>query len=212
MAIASDATSTGVNNSSSLTVSHTCTGSDLVLEVTCWSNAGDTTGVTYNGVAMTPIYLNDNAGGVRCSTFSLVNPATGTHNIVLSRSGSSFNVIAAKSYTGVDQTTPYYGQTSQFNSATNPTTVAATATSVDDWFYLGSAGNRETTASTNLTLQADGTQADIFDSNGAVGSTSSRNYSVTVSSVAANVNYIHSFFLKAKSGVAVQNSNFLMFM
>jgi len=205
MAIASDATSTGVNSSTSLTVSHTCTGSDRVLEVSCWTNAGDTTGVTYNGVSMTAVYLNQDVGGVRCSTFTLVNPASGTNNIVLSRSGTNFNVLAAKSYTGVDQTTPNYGSASQLNSATNPTTVAATAASADDWFYLASMGNRETTANTNLTLQANGVQADIFDSNGTVGSTSSRNYSVDLTAVTANANYIQSFFLKE----ATSSSSFI---
>ena len=58
--IAFDATANGQDsNVASLTWSHTCTGSDLVLIVGVSTRGGDgdavPTGVTYNGVAMTLI-------------------------------------------------------------------------------------------------------------------------------------------------------------
>lgn len=214
MAIVRDSTSSGVNGPSQpgITVAHTCTGTDLVLYVSCTSSGG-TNSVTYNGVAMTAIKANDAAvGPIYVSTYRLINPPTGVHNIVVT-APSGYNAVNAVSYTGVDQTTPDYGATSVGSTTTNPQTVAASATSVDDWFFLYSGGQRNTTATTNLTLASDQSQSDIFDSNGTVGSTSSRNYEVTISSTSTNYNYIHYFFLKAKSGGgASQNSNFLMFM
>lgn len=97
---------------SSLTWSHTCTGANLALFVSA-AYAGDTptiTGVTYNSVAMTQVWQLDASGGVvaRSSGWILVNPATGTHNIVVTYSpaGAGYNAAAATSWTGVNQTTP----------------------------------------------------------------------------------------------------------
>lgn len=58
MAIAFDATTTSSLGSAvtSITFSHTCTGSNRILFVCTANNGGaNVTGVTYNGVAMTNI-------------------------------------------------------------------------------------------------------------------------------------------------------------
>ncbi len=97
---------------STLTWSHTCTGSNRALFVSA-SSLGDSptvTGVTYNSVAMTQLWNFDSSGGVsaQSSGWILVAPATGAHNIVITLSGGSGGYIAGigQSWTEVNQTTP----------------------------------------------------------------------------------------------------------
>ena len=113
MAIAFDAGSQGDSGSAtSLTVSHTCTGSDriLLVSVGTWDGVGVPVvpTVTYNAVSMTQVatLLFGSSGDQRLTMFRLVAPATGANNIVVSASSASDIVMAATSYTGVDQTTP----------------------------------------------------------------------------------------------------------
>lgn len=124
-----------------LTWSHTCSGSDRYLEVDIV--VGDSTddsattidGVTYNSVAMTLVpgslvhSNNGNAGYV--VKYGLVAPATGAHTVsVAFTSGGvgSVNVKAgSKSFTGVDQTTPYDGVTTAFGSSTTPSVAVSSA-------------------------------------------------------------------------------------
>ena len=68
-------------------------------------------GVTYNGTAMTLIGAdNDNAGTRRVEMWSLLAPASGARNVIVSvniPSGVTIGVVAgATSFTGVDQTVP----------------------------------------------------------------------------------------------------------
>lgn len=132
MAIAFDAASSHKgNNVSSLTWSHTCSGSNRLL----WVCAGNgallptaTTSVTYNGVAMTEV-------GDVVQTFAhashhyLVAPDTGAHDVVVTYAGSNDECIAgAVSYTGVDQSTPV-GTFAGANAGTgNPTVNVSSAT------------------------------------------------------------------------------------
>lgn len=137
MAIAFDASSTNdsVNwgSGTSVTWSHTCTGSDRILFVAVF-NLGSATlpsGITYNGVAMTMINSQDtDGGGYTESLWYLVAPSTGANNIVTTWAVSNglFNCIAT-SYTGASQT----GQPDSSNTGlalgvtsitTNLTTVA----------------------------------------------------------------------------------------
>lgn len=88
MAIATDASSLTSSGgySNSLTISHTVAGTDRLLPVGvhCRSATADVTGVTYNGVAMTLQGTNENSGVVGMQWYSLVAPATGTHDVVVS--------------------------------------------------------------------------------------------------------------------------------
>jgi hypothetical protein len=63
------------------------------------------TGLTYNGVALTKIGPTIDIFKGYTSLWYLLNPATGTHNIVVTKSGGTQILkIAAASYTGVRQT------------------------------------------------------------------------------------------------------------
>lgn len=106
MAIAFDSAS---NNSATLalTFSHTCSGSDRLLLVSC-HGADQSFSVTYNGVAMTELYDGTPGSPFKfIAVYALVAPATGANDVVITRSGSTPVIAGAVSYTGVDQTTPY---------------------------------------------------------------------------------------------------------
>jgi hypothetical protein len=103
MPIAFDASSNATTGfGDNLTWSHTCTGADRALFVAV-AVAGSPTisGVTYNGIAMTAVETGD----AEVRLFGLLNPATGSNNIVASFSGLDAAAAVAASYTGVDQTT-----------------------------------------------------------------------------------------------------------
>lgn len=112
MAVAFDARSEGENNTSatSLTVSHTCTGSDRVLYVFAWSGSGlvdiSTVTGTYNGTSMAIKFTGTDQTNRPVRVFRLVAPSTGANNIVLSWSGNDYVRLIGASFTGVDQTTP----------------------------------------------------------------------------------------------------------
>lgn len=115
MAIAFDAVSTGMNatDPTSLTWSHTCSGSDRVLIVgtsTESDSSGHTaqtvSGITYAGVALSHIrsdYITDNG----TELWYLIAPATGANNIVVTMTAVVDGLFGAGlSFTGVDQTNP----------------------------------------------------------------------------------------------------------
>lgn len=138
-AIAYDATSTGYANATSLTFSHTTSGSDRLLMVQLWTfPSGDTvSGITYNGTSLTKKGTKSADAGGYTNQWSLVAPATGANNIVVSMSSSQMFVTAA-SYTGVDQTTPHPDATvvGQTTSGTTHTTSAITTSVDQSWLVL----------------------------------------------------------------------------
>jgi hypothetical protein len=109
MAVTYDTGTDGGNASAtSLTYSHTVTGSDVILfvGVTGDYTSDGVTGVTYNGVAMTLLDKNNGLSNLARWTYLwvLMAPATGAHNVVVSASGSQFIASLAVSYTGTKQT------------------------------------------------------------------------------------------------------------
>jgi hypothetical protein len=107
MAIALDAYATSAGNSP-LTFAHTVAGTDRVLLVGVVTDSTATSpSVTYNGVSMTLIAetASFTIDGLTTdvSLFRLVAPATGANNVVVT---GGLCTAYARSYTGVDQTTP----------------------------------------------------------------------------------------------------------
>lgn len=135
------ASSTSGTGQTSLTWSHTCTGTELALGVTV--GLGDATignrtvsGVTYNGVSLTNAWAADDGTFCNSSGWYLKNPATGAHNIVVSIGGGGAQLGAAggQSYTAVDQTTP----TGTANSTTGSgTTASVNVTSASGEVVIG---------------------------------------------------------------------------
>lgn len=143
MAIAIDAVSSGktaAGASATLTISHTVSGSNRAIIVGVSANLA-TAGVTYNGVAMTQA-VAQSSGGPRGAIFYLVNPDTGTHDIVITISSAGRIVGGGISFTGVDISSPIGTTNSATGTSTTPsvalTNVPASAFVVD----TGGAGNR----------------------------------------------------------------------
>lgn len=90
-----------------LTFSHTCTGTNLILLVGAETGgAGDTvTGITYNSVAMTRIGTATSSVTDTGYLYYLLNPSTGTHNVVITATAGAVNGIRgiSASYAGVKQ-------------------------------------------------------------------------------------------------------------
>lgn len=128
-----DAVSNGATtgSSTSRTWSHTVgAGLNRFLVVSCDAGVGNTTtGVTYNGVAMTQIVANVSASQGGISNWGLVAPATGTFNIVASFSGSVLSACTATSYSSVDQVTQM-DATPVINEVTSGSTSTSSITTV----------------------------------------------------------------------------------
>ncbi|TXG77195.1 hypothetical protein E6Q11_03180 [Candidatus Dojkabacteria bacterium] len=105
MAIAFDASASGVSSSSPLTFNHTCTGSSLYFFVVTTPEA---TAITYNGVscALTTSYTPTLPPGTNClpiKVWTLPNPSTGTNTVSVTFTGAGVTACSA-SYTGTDTT------------------------------------------------------------------------------------------------------------
>lgn len=147
--------------STTRTVSHTCTGSNLILFVGVWSpDATGTPTATYNGVGMTMIGTWK-AAAFSGSTglFMLVGPATGAHDYVVTFSGAGDIYTWSASYTGCKQT----GQPDNNGEANgNSTSASISITTVaDNCWLIGSftSLNNYTSAGANTTMRG---VADVF--------------------------------------------------
>jgi len=179
--IAFDSYSNGSITSSSITVAHTVTANSNAILVACVADDGiGTVSATYNGDAMTEITnVLDTNSYFKFTCFSLVNPDSGEHNIIVTRSNNSGSIyVKALSYYGVSgigesTTNAQTAGTSQTTTLNN-----STSNSWDVLFSGADAGGL--TASTNSTIRgsiSDGWLG-IFDS---ASNISAGNYSMTVS-------------------------------
>lgn len=171
--IAFDAASQGTSSGTSTTFAHTCSGSDRLLFVEAYSTTGDdVTGITYNGVAMTQINKVSKSGSSeKLYLYYLAAPATGSNNVVVSRSGSGgFLHGAASSYTGAKQTGIPDSQTTTAPVGTG-TSLTATTTTVANNCWLVAAfvcDNGGITAGSGTSVRGGDTSFDVIaDSNGA---------------------------------------------
>ena len=171
MALAFDAKSDsdGYTNAASVTWSHTCTGSNLGLVVGDggWHPSGHTvSGVTYNAVALTARATSALSGGDdQASCWTLINPASGANNVVVSitngGSGDAGGTVAT-SFTGAHQTTMHADATTATGNDGTPTITIPNNTTADACFDVvaaGSGADPAMTARTNRTeidSQADG--------------------------------------------------------
>lgn len=118
MAVAFDAgaagtTGAGAGTAASMTWSHTVGGSDRLLVVFVGSQTSgtpDPASITYGGVALskygTSIVSSGAANDEMIQVWTLVAPAVGTANIVVTYSPVAAASAVSISLTGVDQTTP----------------------------------------------------------------------------------------------------------
>lgn len=168
--------------SNSVTLSHTCTGSNLalVVGVTVNNNSDSVTGVTYNGVSMTKAVSSARISGARFHyVYILLAPTSGTHNIVASSSASNIESVMSASYTGVNQST--YDTTGGPGSvASNILSLAITTTTDNDWIAYLCVMNSFPGTPTNMTQREDSTAGFyMFDTNGVVHPAGSYTASIT---------------------------------
>lgn len=177
MAIAFDAaTDLGSTLSGdTLTTAHTCTGTDRILFVGTVGKVNQDTisGVTYNGVAMTKITTAQYAARRYSTLWYLINPASGSNNVVITSSETNVIQGLAASYTGAKQS----GQPDAQNTGTAlASSIAVAVTSVADncWhiMYVGNAsGGSVSSAGSGTTQRVVGTTFfpgnAILDSNSA---------------------------------------------
>jgi hypothetical protein len=106
MAIAFDSSTQGYGSGNTLTVAHTCSGSNRILFVLAASSysAVVVNSVTYGGQSMTKIASHSNGGAAEISLWYIVAPAIGSNNIVVTASQSSGLAVTTASYTGASQT------------------------------------------------------------------------------------------------------------
>ena len=140
MAIAFDAAAQGSSTVTTVTFAQTCTGSNLVLFVEAYSTTGDdVTGITYNSVAMTQLAkISKNGSAEKLYLYYLIAPATGSNNVVVTRSGTGgFLHGAAASFTGALQSgiPDSTNQAAQTVAATSQ--IIATTTVLDNCWLVG---------------------------------------------------------------------------
>lgn len=130
------------NGAGPFTWAHTCSGSDRLLRVTTshFDSSDIVTGVTYNGVALTAVPSGStNNGQYYITAYYLVAPDTGTHDIVVTTTGSVFDFGAgAVSYTDVHQTIPLGTAVTATGTSTTPSVTVSSAADelVDDGLVI----------------------------------------------------------------------------
>jgi hypothetical protein len=138
MAIAVDAVTATASTASILTktFAHTCSGSDRLLLVVagCTTATADISGVTYNGVAMTQVGVDqtDSGGGGRMTVWALIAPATGANNVVITATATATIGYGAISFTGAYQTSNPDSNTQGAETATTSYSVTATAPTTNE--------------------------------------------------------------------------------
>lgn len=162
MAIALDASaSSSTTSASSLTYSHTCSGSERILFVAVFSGGPGPgsvpcTGVTYNSAAMTKIDSNAPQANWDLSLWYLIAPSTGANNVVITLSGSTTTLYGdSVSYTGVQQSG--VPDSSAKTTAVSNSINQSTTTVADNCWVVGCAvtGASTIAASTGVTSRLD---------------------------------------------------------
>lgn len=143
MALAVDNVSSFASNGAGpFTWSHTCSGSDRLLRVTTshFDSSDTISSITYNGVALTAVPGGStNNGQYYVTAYYLIAPDTGTHDIVVTVSGSVFDFGAgAISYTDAHQTTPLGTAVTATGTSTTPSVTVSSAADelVDDGLVI----------------------------------------------------------------------------
>jgi hypothetical protein len=166
----------GAPGGSSKTLAHTCSGLYRVLFVGVNSYNGGSTadtlqGVTYNGTAMTFIDKVSQGGPAEIYLYYLINPDTGTNNIVATTTGTMTELdVMGASYNLTRQTGVPDGSNTGATGA-SPRTISITTTADNCWLVGVFASDQGSTVSAGTgTTRRSNTGGNLFmiaDSNGA---------------------------------------------
>lgn len=159
------------------------TGANRILFVTALKQSSQTvTSITYGGIPMTQVEsVLGYTFAENLYIYMLVNPPSGTHDIVALYSGAGVNLIYASSYTGAAQTGQPDAHTSQ--RATSGTSLSTSLNMVADnsWMYgFFRVANSIQTPDSNTSFFAANNDVNQADTNGSLTPTGS--YSMGVNS------------------------------
>lgn len=188
MAIALDVGSNGSNGTgTTVSWSHTCTGSNLILLVAISCDHTSTlSNILYNGVAMTLLQRHE-GNTVDIAVYYLLAPATGAHTVTFDHTGGGSACGVSASYTGVLQSgVPDNAVYSAFHATGTDSTLSITPVAANCWgvHMSGWNGGYTITGGTNITLRgtngAGSTCMGIGDTNGTIsGATSTALHSTS---------------------------------
>jgi len=216
MAIALDSANAGSSQTgTSLSFSHTCTGSDLILFVGVRIVTGgveDVTSVTYNSVPMVLVDKAQNpANSQWIYLYYLIAPTTGANNVTVNSTSSTQKIMYAVSYTGARQS----GVPDAWSTTTNSNaSVAGTVRTIADNCWLTGmliAAGTGLAAGANTTLRGTVSSfAKMWDTNAAQTPAGSYSLNATTSGGTPGFAVITASF--APVGAALPTSGFFNFM
>jgi hypothetical protein len=150
----------------SVTISFTNTAGDILF-VAHVNRIGDTTtGITYNGVAMTQIAKTDDTTGNQFYLYYLLAPATGAHNIVISYTGSGNIRTVAASYSGAKHSGQPDASTTANGGSASSATLALSSITDQCWFVMVAWNGQDWAESAGAGATARGSgNLKFFDSN-----------------------------------------------
>ncbi|MEO2018106.1 MAG: DUF4347 domain-containing protein [Fuerstiella sp.] len=148
--VAVDASSNGTTlDQASKTVSHTTSGTNrlMLVSVTMDPHGDSVSSITYNGVNLSLVGVQDTGNHSRSEIWSLVAPDTGTHDVVVSLTGTLHKgvTVGVMTFTEVDQVTPLLNFT---GSSGDSSTASTTVTSANDDLMFGVVDSHLGSAST----------------------------------------------------------------
>lgn len=171
IAVDNQASATGGAGTSSTVASFAITGSNtLLIGHGVAVNGTGITGATWNGGAMSTVFIQTDSGGSLEAQFALVG-ASGTHDLVISWGATAFGIAIATSYTGVNQSNTPDSKAQFTTLSAVPVTYSTTVVAANCWLILTNfSDNRATVAGTGTTLRQQGNNPTIaaLDSNGTV--------------------------------------------
>lgn len=172
-------TATGL--STSITRSHTTSGSDRLLLVSTQTaniTTDNITAAAYNSISFfsTRIGLAQftNGGNGNTYLYYQVAPSTGTNNCTITCSTANVFRVYTASYTGVDQTNPIDVSTTNNTNTVSGVDVSmtVTVTASNCWAHMVATNNAATpiagAGATRLTTGTNGPGYAVFDSNGTI--------------------------------------------
>lgn len=129
MAVAYDAVSSSAAASTTLTTTHTCTGSDRYL--TAGGSGRETiSAASYNSVSMSSLGTPAFNSPVRAALYGLLGPASGGNTLSMTF-GGTYNVLGGISFTGAGSVSGYASNTGSGTSTSLNVTSTGTSLVVD---------------------------------------------------------------------------------
>lgn len=201
--------SSQASGSTTLTYAVDCTGANILVVGLRLIVGSSLTSVTYNGVSMTAAVSN--AAGNPTFLYYLVNPASGSNNVVVTQSGTTNIASAGCAYSGASTTGQPNAFNDSYNGSASSLSVSVTST-VSDCFMIAfgtaQSGGTLSQTSSGTTRENLADRAIMFES---AAVTPAGSFSSSFSSTTgSNALTIVAIAIKPSASSSV-NSNFLQF-